>query len=544
MPHQPHPGPHPGPAPAPHPGPAPAPHPHPGPAPAPHPGPAPDDGRPNDRDRPGPDDGGNGDGPDAPADPREGWMAGYGRQVGEKVRDKAAEKTGDWVNDKLFGSDEEAGEGPGGSAEGRVGAEGGAGGAYGGEGIGEDGGEGEAGAEGLGTATGGVVGGIAGSAFSDRMVSPVGPYPGAMPGGSGSAAYGWSQAGAAEAPAPLEAAGHPDRSGLGGMLDEAVQWALEKSGLMDELEKVTGNLAELNAAAEEWQAQARAVQSVADQLRGGAQPLSGSWEGQASDAFGTHMGEVVDALDSTAEGMYQTAEIISRAAQECAVAEGMVVDIIAEAIEALIVSLAAEAVIAVFTAGIGVIADALITEAEIGVFVARVAKVSTELAENLEKLLKALKELGQAVKAVRNLRTARTALDAVKDVKAAAQGLREFEEGGDGLMKAGKAALKDKDFSGLTDYAARQAVKKGDEYVTGKAQDAFKGALGMGEDEELPSGTPGEAAKDAAKEAAKSAFLSDTNKDAMKDEVLTDLGLHHEPAPYRVDRSRIETAFG
>jgi uncharacterized protein YukE len=463
-------------------------------------------------------------------------MAGYGRQVGEKVRDKAAEKTGDWVNDKLFGSDEEPGEGPGGSAEGRVGAEGGAGG----EGGGEDGGVGAAGGEGLGAATGGVLGGIAGSAFSDRMVSPVGPYPGAMPGGpggSGSAAYGWSQAGAAEAPAPLEAAGHPDRSGLGGMLDEAVQWALEKSGLMDELEKVTGNLAELNAAAEEWQAQARAVQSVADQLRGG-------WEGRASDAFGTHMGEVVEALDSTAEGMYQTAEIISRAAQECAVAEGMVVDIIAEAIEALIVSLAAEAVIAVFTAGIGVIADALITEAEIGVFVARVAKVSTELAENLEKLLKALKELGQAVKAVRNLRTARTALDAVKDVKAAAQGLREFEEGGDGLMKAGKAALKDKDFSGLTDYAARQAVKHGDAYVTGKAQDAFKGALGMGEDEELPSGTPGEAAKDAAKEAAKSAFLSDTNKDAMKDEVLTDLGLHHEPAPYRVDRSRIETAFG
>jgi WXG100 family type VII secretion target len=316
---------------------------------------------------------------------------------------------------------------------------------------------------------------------------------------------------------------------------------------MKMLEKVTGNLAELNAAADEWQAQAKAVQYIAEGLRTGAQSLPGQWEGAASDAFGTRMGEVVEALDGTAEEMQETASILNKCAKECALAEGMVVEIISEAIEVLIASLAAEAVIAVFTAGIGLIADALITEGEIALYVARVARVSTELATKLEKLLMELKKLGQAVKAVRSVETAKNAMTAFKDVKAAAQGIREFEEGGDGLFKAGKEAMQGGGYDALKDAAARLAVKKADGYVTGKAEDAFNSALGLGEterSEDLSAGGLAKAAGSGAWGVAKDSLTDETNTSAVKDALLHGIGVETEPEPYRVDAIRIQQAFG
>jgi WXG100 family type VII secretion target len=399
------------------------------------------------------------------------------------------------------------------------------------------------------------VGGEAGAVIPAQRggeIGAMGPYPvGGRPGVAGllpsSSAYSWTGAQPPAPMTPLPEAQHADRDGLGGMLDEAVIWALEKSGLMKMLEKVTGNLAELNAAADAWQVQAKAVQNVAEALRSGARSLPGQWEGDASDAFGQHMGEVVEALDSTAEGMARTAEIIGRCAQECAMAEGMVVEIISEAIEVLIASLAAEAVIAVFTAGIGLIADALITEGEIAIYVARVARVSTELATKLEKLLMELKKLGSAVKAVRSLETAKTAVNAFKEVKVAVQGIREFEEGGEGLLKAGREAFESRNFDALKDAALRAAVGKADGYVTGKAEDAFGRALGI-EDvqraDDLSAGGLARGAGQGAWGAAKEGLTSDTNVDAVKEAVAHGLGMETEPEPYRVDLTRIQQAFG
>ena len=521
--------------------------------------------RPADDPAPAPDNNGGGDGGDGAADPREGWFAGFARQTGESVSGAAADKAGEWISGKVFGSP----EGEGGAPEG-----GGAGGP-GGEGTGM----GVGGA--LGSVAGGIGAGAAGSATgpypAGGEIGTMGPYPvGGGPLGTGfpsqpggpigtvgpypvggrptvgtmlpsSAAYAWTRAQPPAPMTPLPEAQHADRGGLGGMLDEAVVWALEKSGLMKMLEKVTGNLAELNAAADEWQVQAKAVLNVAEALRSGAQSLPGQWEGDASDAFGQHMGEVVEALDSTAEGMAQTAEIISKCAQECAMAEGMVVEIISEAIEVLIASLAAEAVIAVFTAGIGLIADALITEGEIAIYVARVARVSTELATKLEKLLMELKKLGSAVKAVRSLETAKTAVNAFKEVKVAAQGIREFEEGGDGLLKAGREAFQSGNFDALKDAALRTAVGKADNYVTGKAEDALGSALGIDDVQRADDLSAGGLAKGAGRGAwgaAKEGLTSDTNVDAVKEAVAHGLGMETEPEPYRVDPARIQQAFG
>ena len=460
---------------------------------------------------------------EGPVDPRQSWFSGFARQAG----DAAGGSAGEWAAGKVLGSADGDGAGEGGAPEA-------------GEAVGAPAGE----------ALGGAV---AGPYPVGGGIGTAGPYPVGGSPTSGAllpsgAAYGWTRAQPPAPMDPLAEARHAPRDGLGGMLDEAVVYALEKSGLMGMLEKVTGDLAGLNAAAEEWQAQAKAVEYVAEGLRSGARALPGQWEGEASDAFGRRMGEVLEALDGTAEEMRTTAAILNKCAQECAMAEGMVVEIISEAIEVLIASLAAEAVIAVFTAGIGLIADALITEGEIAVYVARVARVSNELATKLEKLLMELKKLGQAVKAVRSVETARTAVNAFKEVKLAAQGIREFEEGGDGLLKAGGDALRGGGLDGLKDAATRAAVKKADGYVTGKAEDAFNSALGLGETQradDLSAGGLARAAGAGAWGAAKESLTGDTDKAAVRDALLHGvLGVETEPAPYRVDESRIQQAFG
>ncbi|MFJ5924208.1 hypothetical protein ACIQF6_16575 [Kitasatospora sp. NPDC092948] len=446
-----------------------------------------------------------------PIDPREGWFKGKLKDGASTVLDGLSQRAADWAGDQLFGPKDPAPESGGGAGEGAAGG-------------------GEAGG-GLGAVIGAAAAQAAAAAAEQNrngreMIAYGQAPPGIMERQSN--AYAWAHAQVEQAMANLDPAQHPSRGGLGGALDEAVEWALKESGLIDMLEKVTGDLAELNNAAEEWQAQAHAVQSVARELRSGAVPLSEAWAGGASDAFGGHMGDVADALDQTADGMMQTAQIINSAAQECAMAEGMVIQIISEAIEALIVSLAAEAVIAVFTMGIGLIADALISEAEIATFVARVARVSTQLAQKLEELLKALKELGSAVKAVRNMEGISKALKEVKNVKKAFEGIRELEQG-EGL--------------------AAKAAKQLDEQITGKVKDTFDNVMGISDDDNLQRGDGTvkgglKAAGQSSWAVAKEALTGDTNKEAIKQELLHDVGLAHDPAPYRVDESRISTAFG
>ncbi|KIQ61733.1 hypothetical protein TR51_20825 [Kitasatospora griseola] len=472
------------------------------------------------------DEGGDGADGVGPIDPRENWFKGKLKDSAGTVIDSVSQRAGDWAADKLFGPKDPENPEPGGGAAPSTELDGAS------DGAGEGGGD----VAGLGGMLGRVAGQVgaeaAGGGWGDTGTGRIMIGRGSLPPGLSldgpSDAYAWAHARVEQAMANLDPAQHPDRGGLGGMLDEAVEWALEQSGLLGMLEKVTGNLAELNAAAEEWQAQAHAVQSVASELRGGAVPLSQGWAGSASDAFGGHMGEVADALDQTAKGMEQTARIINSAAQECAMAEGMIIEIISEAIESLIESLAAEAVIAVVTMGVGLIADALITEAQIARFVAKVAKVSTELARKLEELLKALKELGSAVKAVRNLEGISKALTKVKDVKTAFNGLRELEQG------EGKIA-----------QAAQKLDAKASEWAEGKLREGL--GIEDGDPAQRGDGTLKGSLKAAGQSSwavAKEGLTSDVNKEAVKQELLHDAGLAHDPAPYRVDESRIATAFG
>lgn len=206
-------------------------------------------------------------------------------------------------------------------------------------------------------------------------------------------AYAWTK----KEPAPLpkvEAVEASSEGGLDGTLDEAIKGMLEKSGMLDKLEQVTGMPAQLTSAADEWHAQGKALQTLADGLRMGAAKLSEHWEGEASASFGHGMGEIVDAIDETAHEMGKIARILSSAAKECKLAEDAIIGIIREAIEWGLIWLATTVVTDILTLGLATVVDAMIGEAEIIAFVARVERVA-------EKLGKALRELTEAVREFR-----------------------------------------------------------------------------------------------------------------------------------------------
>ncbi|QKW19150.1 WXG100 family type VII secretion target [Kitasatospora sp. NA04385] len=517
---------------------------------APHPAPEPQPARSGAEQQPAE------DGGDAAAEPegadRTTWfggMLGGAREAAQNAATNAAGnfggRAGDWAADRVFGSAEEPAPllaGVVGSAQ---------------EGLRPttadqpDGLDGlddgvtarpGSGAEGWSTlpayvqpGSGGLPGAVTGGRGAQPGYVPSGVGPAAD---AGSEAYAWARAQVREQMQQLEEAQHKSRGGLSGALDDLVVQALEASGLLDMLEKVTGKLDELNGATMEWQAQASAVRAVAAELRSGVVPVAESWSGSASDAFGGHMGEVADALDQTAEEMMQTARIINSAAQECATAEGMVIDIITEAIESLIVSLAAEAVLSVVTFGAAALVGALIDEAEIGVFVARVARVSTKLAKALEELLKALQEMGRAVKATRKLGDIAKVMERMKKVESSFNKLRELGEG--------ESRIAD-----LANKAVQKGVEKGTQKAESWSQGQVEDWMGMdGGDRDgvqVGDGTLKgnlKAAGQTAVGVAKDAWHSDANQDAIKGEFLNDVGPDQEPAPYRVDRSRIQTAFG
>ncbi|MEV0092607.1 hypothetical protein [Streptomyces sp. NPDC050738] len=223
--------------------------------------------------------------------------------------------------------------------------------------------------------------------------------------GSAASAYGWVRQETAQLIAVPDVESNPPH-GLDAGLDDAIKWFLEKVGLLDELEKVTGMPSQLTAAAHEWTAQGKAMLAVADGLRSAATALPTAWEGDSSEAFGHGMGEFVEAIEGTGKEMGETASILSRAAAECKLAEDTIIAIIREAIEWAAMTIAAMVITDILTLGLATLVDGLVAEAEVAVFLARVEKVSTTLAKSLEELMKAVRELKKGEKAWKAVKAA------------------------------------------------------------------------------------------------------------------------------------------
>jgi uncharacterized protein YukE len=323
-------------------------------------------------------------------------------------------------------------------------------------------------------------------------------------------AYKWARNFVGQPLIPLPQLNNPVSDGLDAGLDHIVKAALDSTGMMDELEKVTGKLDVLTHAAQEWQARAQTMQGVAKALRGGAVGLSDQWEGSASNAFGAHMGEVVTAIDCTAADMFATAKLINQAAEECKMAEETVIEIIREAIEMMIVSLAAMVAVDIITLGLATLADALVADAEIAVFIARVARVSDELAAKLEELMRIVKEIRTASESTEE--TFGTALKATNNVRKLG--------GMVGRNKALFALVKKPSLESLGHVAATQGVRHYNEIIKGGVE------LVTGADD--PVG------------ATKDGLTSDTNIDATARQIDGNPG----DAPYQVPRGTAREVFG
>ncbi|GAA3025025.1 hypothetical protein GCM10020229_40390 [Kitasatospora albolonga] len=327
------------------------------------------------------------------------------------------------------------------------------------------------------------------------------------------AAYKWTRDFVSTPFEALPSFTNPVSEGLDAGLDEFVKGALDFLGLMDMLEEVTGELETLTNAAQEWQAQAKAMQEVANELRSGGSALSGQWEGAASAAFGGHMGKVVEAVEATAADMNETAKIISQAAEACELAENLVIGLIREAIEVLIATMAAMILVDIITLGAATVVNALVVEAEVSVYVLRIASVSRKLATTLGKLMDAVRKIQTAGKSFKNIREGLKAAKAVRKIGGAGN-----------RFGTARDLITNPNIGTLGEFATAQAVKAG--------FGAVKGGIATGVGLGIGAGDFG-------------GVLTDTAKDDAAIDAATgalDGGEHAKP--YRVPQTRVEEAFG
>jgi uncharacterized protein YukE len=274
------------------------------------------------------------------------------------------------------------------------------------------------------------------------------PEPGTTP---GDAAFGVGYAWTVEEPPRLDtmlAAVHrPAPSGLEGVLTSGVEWALREAGLLDVLERVTGDPEALHGAAALWLEQAIAVRGVSTRLRQDCVPVAGSWRGEAAQAFGAAMDAYVTALDQLAFDMAATAHLLNRAGVAAGAAQDAVTGIVTDAAAWVAAELAATAVADVVTFGLATIGGAVAESATLAAFVARAEHISAKLAALVEEVaaeLAALKAARDAIGAtrglgaLRTLRALRQAHDTMAELRGAGSVLRAAEGAAD--LTLGRAA--------------------------------------------------------------------------------------------------------
>lgn len=232
-------------------------------------------------------------------------------------------------------------------------------------------------------------------------------------------------------------------SGLEGALTSGVEWVLREAGLLDVLDRVTGDAEALHGAAVLWLEQAVAVRGISARLRQDGAPVAGSWRGEASQTFAGAMASCLAALDRLAFEMAATAHLLNRAGVAAGAAQDTVTGIVTDAAAWAAAELAATAVADVLTFGLATIGGALAESATLAAFVARAERISAEFAVLMEQLatellaLKAAREaLGAArgLGAVRSVRALRQAQETVGELRGAGRVLRALHGAADAAL--------------------------------------------------------------------------------------------------------------
>ncbi|WP_320783543.1 WXG100 family type VII secretion target [Streptomyces sp. CRN 30] len=134
-------------------------------------------------------------------------------------------------------------------------------------------------------------------------------------------------------------------------MDQIVRGIIKQFGLEDDLEKVSGDNEKLMETAAEYRQAARDLQGVVQDLQAERTTLLTQWSGEAADAFRAKSLAFEKALDGEAEDMDTIATLLETAAEACATAEQLMIDLIVEIIETVVTVAATTAILSLLTAG-------------------------------------------------------------------------------------------------------------------------------------------------------------------------------------------------
>jgi uncharacterized protein YukE len=272
-------------------------------------------------------------------------------------------------------------------------------------------------------------------------------------------------------------------------LDEIIRGIIKQFGLEDDLEKVSGDNEALIETAAAYRQAARDLRGVVQDLEVERTTLLKQWSGEAADAFRAKSLAFERALDGEAEDMDTAATLLETAADACATAEQLMIDLITEIIETALAAAATTAILSLLTAGAAAAIGPLITAAGIAQKALKAVRITAGLADKLSDLAKGLKAIRRAEKLATELKKLGAGKKKAED--AYRMGLARYRGKVDGV-EAGNQ-------SDLAQYVAYQATKRGIKkgIVTPVVGQGVGEPVQRAYEEYAPSGAPGATPKEA-----------------------------------------------
>ncbi|MFE9024424.1 WXG100 family type VII secretion target [Streptomyces sp. NPDC007808] len=185
---------------------------------------------------------------------------------------------------------------------------------------------------------------------------------------------------------------------LAGVLDEIIRGILKQFNLDELLEQVSGDNELLTETAIQWRKQANELRGVVEDLVADRRTLAQQWQGEAFGKFDTMMTEFEEALRGEATDMDTMAELLEMAAQECAAAEQLMLELIVEIVEVALATAATTAILSLLTAGAAAAIGPLIAAAGIASRAAKAVRITAKLADALSDIAKRMQLLRKMMK--------------------------------------------------------------------------------------------------------------------------------------------------
>ncbi|MFC7304046.1 WXG100 family type VII secretion target [Streptomyces monticola] len=271
-------------------------------------------------------------------------------------------------------------------------------------------------------------------------------------------------------------------------LDEIIRGIIKQFGLEDDLEKVSGDNEKLAETAADYRQAARDLRGVVHDLEAERSTLLKVWTGEAAEAFRRKSLAFEEALTGEAEDMDTIATLLETAAESCAMAEQLMIDLIVEIIEMALAAAATTAILSLLTAGAAAAIGPLIAAAGIAQKALKAVKITANLADKLSDIARRLQAVRRARKLAEELKKLGAGKKKAED--AYRRGLDRYRGKVDGVEGGNQADL--------AQYAAYQAAKRGIKkgIVTPIVGQDVGEPLGQAYQEYGPSGAPGVAPKE------------------------------------------------